>query len=113
VVFGGIAAIGAGFEVAVDVATHHSELSGLTAALSVAVLLAAVLVVMSLLQRRIGLGIRYQQPLVLLGAVLVLAAGAAAAVWDLGLCVLLMGALLAALVAGGLVMSARAGAAVG
>ncbi|MDT7696159.1 MAG: hypothetical protein QOC67_5609 [Pseudonocardiales bacterium] len=113
VVFGGIAAIGAGFEVAVDVATHHSELSGLTAALSVAVPLAAVLVVMSLLQRRIGLGIRYQQPLVLLGAVLVLAAGAAAAVWDLGLCVLLMGALLAALVAGGLVMSARAGAAVG
>jgi hypothetical protein len=69
-----------------------------------------VLVVMSLLQRRIGLGARYQQPLVLLGAVLILAA---AAVWDLGFCVLLMGALLAAHVAVGLVMSARAGAALG
>ena len=107
VVYAGIAALGAGFEVAVDVVTHHSEASPVTAAGAIAVPLAAVLVVLVRLQRRIGFS--HGEPLVLVGAVLFLASAAAAAVWNLGLCVLLMGVLVAATVAVGLVTSARRG----
>jgi len=109
VVYAGIAALGAGFEVAVDVATHHSEASPLTAAASIAVPLAAVLLVLVRLQRRIGVGFAGTEPLVLVGVVLILAGAAAAAVWNLGLCVLLMGVLLAVLVAVSLVTAARSG----
>jgi hypothetical protein len=93
----------------VDVATHHSEASPVTAAAAVVVPLVAVLLVLVRLQRRIGVGFAGSEPLVLVGAVLMLAGAAAASVWNLGLCVLLMGVLLTLMVAVSLVTAARAG----
>jgi low temperature requirement protein LtrA len=107
VVYAGIAALGAGFEVAVDVATHHSEATPVTAAASIAVPLAAVVVVLVWLQRRLGFD--SGEPVVLVGALLILGLAVAASAWNLGLCVLLMGVLLAAMVAVSLVAGARRG----
>jgi O-antigen/teichoic acid export membrane protein len=106
-VFGAIAALGAGFEVAVETEEHLTRVSHLTAALSVAIPLAVFLVVLMRLQRRIGTVHATTQPAVIAIAVLVLAVSAAATMIDLGLVVLIIGVLVAALVATSLTLSSR------
>jgi low temperature requirement protein LtrA len=109
VVFGGIAALGAGFGVAVDTATHHSEVAPRTAALAVAVPLVAVVLVLTLLQGRLGFRGPGHDVTIVVGAVVILGLAFAAAVVGLGLSVLLMGITLTTLVALSLLRAARAG----
>jgi low temperature requirement protein LtrA len=106
-VFGSVAALGAGFEVAVEAEEHPTHVSQLTAALSVAIPAVVFLIVLMRLQRRIGVDHATTQSLVIVTAVLVLATGAAATVVNLGLIVLIMGGLVAALVAASLTLSRR------
>jgi len=108
-VFGSVAALGAGIEVAIETEEGSSSVSELVAALSVAIPLAVYLVVLMRLQRRVGSSYPYAQPLVISTAVLVLAAGTAgtALELDLGLIVLIMGVLVAAQVGACLVGSRR------
>lgn len=92
----GVAALGAGLEVAVDAAAHH-EVSPVAAAWSVAVPVAVYLVVLMRLDRR-GEAADPSQPLVFGGALLVLITAGVVGVLGIGVAVLIMGAILAALV---------------
>jgi low temperature requirement protein LtrA len=94
-VFGGIAALGAGLEVAVDVANHTAHGAGdLTAGLSVAVPVALVLVVLSELRRLTWAAGTSNRVIVGTAAVLLLGCGLLSAVTGPGLAVLLMGVVL-------------------
>lgn len=96
VVFGSVAALGAGLEVAVDAAAHH-EVSPGAAAWSVAVPVAVCPVVLMRLDRRAE-DADPSRPLVLGGALLVLVAAALVDVLGIGVAVLIMGVIVAALV---------------
>jgi hypothetical protein len=93
----------------VDTVTHHSQVTPRAAALAVAVPLVAVLAVLTLLQRRIGFRAPGLNATIAVGLVAIVSLAFAAAVLDLGLCVLLMAAVLAALVAVSLIRAVRAG----
>lgn len=97
VVFGGIAALGAGLEVAVDVANHTAHGAGnLTAGLSVAVPVALVLVVLSELRRLTWAAGTSNRVIVGAAAALLLGCGLLSAVTGPGPAVLLMGVVLVA-----------------
>jgi low temperature requirement protein LtrA len=108
-VFAATAALGAGFEVAVETEEHHTSLTPVTAAGTVAVPLVVVLITLTRLQRRIGSGGGAAQLLVVLAAVLVLGTAAATPVLDLGLSILLMGVILAVIIGFSLVVSTGRG----
>jgi len=95
-VFGSVAALGAGLEVAVDAATHH-EVSLEMAAWSVALPVVVYLLVLMRLDRR-GDAAAPSQPLVFGGVVLILIAAGLVGVLGIGFAVLLMGTVVAALV---------------
>jgi len=107
VVFGGIAAVGAGLEVAVDAEEHVSHVSATTAAFSVAVPIALVLLVLTALRRLTwapgSLAIGY----VAFAVIGVLVCAAVAELVGIGVSVLLMGLVLSAMLAGYLLLLRR------
>ncbi|MDL5154625.1 low temperature requirement protein A [Actinomycetospora termitidis] len=109
-VFGAVAAVGGGIEAAVDVEEHIAHVSPVVAAFSVAVPIAIVLVVLTLLRRLTWASGSLVPGLAIAGAVGVLVcAGLAGLVGD-GIAILLMGlVLIAMLVAFLLVQRRRSG----
>jgi low temperature requirement protein LtrA len=106
-VFGAIAALGAGLEVAVDAQEHVAHISGVAAALSVAIPVAVVLIALSALRTLVWSRETRNWPLVATLAVLLLGCGALAGVVGVGVSVLLMGVVLAGGLTTFLVLAAR------
>jgi low temperature requirement protein LtrA len=106
-VFGAIAALGAGLEVAVDAEEHVAHIGPVGAALSVAIPVAIVLVVLSSLRALVWS--RETRNPVLIGVLVVLLLGCAvlAGVVGVGVAVLLMGVVLSAGVATFLALASR------
>jgi low temperature requirement protein LtrA len=98
VVFAGVAATGAGIEVAVDAEEHTSHVSTTTAAFAIAVPIALVLVVLTLLRRSTWAPGSISYGAVTVGVVGVLVCAALAGLVGIGVSVLLMGLVLAAMV---------------
>jgi low temperature requirement protein LtrA len=111
VVFAGVAATGAGLEVAVDAEEHTSHVSETVAAFAIAVPIALVLVVLTLLRRLTWAPGSISHAAVGLGVVGVLVCAAVAGLVGIGVSVLLMGLVLAAMVAGYLLRLRRRAAA--
>ncbi|MFC4001627.1 low temperature requirement protein A [Prauserella oleivorans] len=107
VVFAALAAVGAGLGVTVDAATHHAHVSEQAAALSVAVPVAVVMLVLAVLHRLTGTGAVERAVLVLAGAVVVLAFAATPPLFGLGGAMVGMGLTVSMTLAGNLVLSAR------
>jgi low temperature requirement protein LtrA len=107
VVFAGVAAVGAGLEVAVDAEEHTSHVSATTAAFSVAIPIALVLIVLTALRRLTwapgSLAVGY----VAFAVVGVLVCATVAEVIGIGVSVLLMGLVLSAMLAGYLLLLRR------
>lgn len=95
-VFGSVAALGAGLEVAVDAAAHH-EVSPDAAAWSVAVPVVVYLLVLMRLDRR-GEAADPNQPLMVGGAVAILVTVGLVGLLGIGVAVVVMGIIVAALV---------------
>ncbi|MCD2193365.1 low temperature requirement protein A [Actinomycetospora endophytica] len=91
VVFAGVAAVGAGLEVAVDAEEHTSHISTTTAAFAVAIPIALVLLVLTGLRRLTWAPGSLAPGWVAFGVVGVLVCAALAGVVGIGLSVLLMG----------------------
>jgi low temperature requirement protein LtrA len=106
-VFGAIAALGAGLEVAVDAEEHVAHIGAVGAAMSVAIPVAIVLIVLSSLRALVWS--RETRNPVLIGvlAVLLLACGVLAGVVGVGVAVLLMGVVLSAGLATFIVLASR------
>ena len=98
-VFAAVAALGAGLEVAADTSGHVSHVESLVAAFAVAVPVAVCLLVLAALHAGTTAGTRPWRRAVLGTAVLVLLAAGATTVIPLAVGVLVMGGLLAGLVA--------------
>jgi len=103
-VFGAIAALGAGLEVAVQVTEHEAHVSPLVAGFAVAVPVALFLVVISLLRRLVWPEGTLTPVLVAVCTVLLLLCPLLAPVAGIGLSVLVMGLLLASALAGFLLL---------
>jgi low temperature requirement protein LtrA len=97
--FGSVAALGAGLEVAVRVAEHRAEVAPLVSGFAVAVPVALCLVLGLLLRRLVRPEGALVAALVVLGAVLLLLCPLLAPVAGIGVAVLAMGVVLAAAVA--------------
>jgi low temperature requirement protein LtrA len=97
--FGSVAALGAGLEVAVRVAEHRAEVAPLVSGFAVAVPVALCLVLGLLLRRLVRPEGALGAALVVLGAVLLLLCPLLAPVAGIGVAVLAMGVVLAAAVA--------------
>jgi low temperature requirement protein LtrA len=112
-VFGAIGALGAGLEVAVDAEEHVAHIGAVGAALSVAIPVAIVLVVLSSLRALVWS--RETRNPVLIGVlvVLLLACGVLAGVVGVGVAVLLMGVVLAAGLATFIALASRRAARAG
>lgn len=95
-VFGAVAALGAGLEVAVDAEEHVAHLGEVAAAYSVAVPVAVVLVVLSSLRALVWSRATRNPVLIGVLVVLLLACAALAGAVGVGLAVLLMGVVLTA-----------------
>jgi low temperature requirement protein LtrA len=106
-VFGAIAALGAGLEVAVDAEEHVAHVGAVAAGLSVAVPVAVVLVVLSSLRALVWARETRNPVLIAVLVVLLLACALLAGVVGVGVAVLLMGVVLAAGVATFLALAAR------
>ena len=106
-VFGSAAALGAGLEVAVDAAAH-GEVSSAVAAWSVAVPVTVYLIVLMRLDRCFDAA-NPSQPLVVGAAVLLLIAAGFVAALGIGIAVLIMGVIVAALVASSVALARRHG----
>ena len=107
VVFAGVAAVGAGLGVAVDVAGHHAHVGEQTATLAVAMPVVLVLLVLAGLHRLTGTGAIAHPAVVLAGALLVLGLVFSPPVLGLGGAILAMGLAVAATLATNLVLLAR------
>ncbi|QFG27091.1 low temperature requirement protein A [Actinomadura sp. WMMB 499] len=99
VVFGSVAAIGAGLEAALDVTEHHAHVSVRAVALAVALPVALFLLALVPLQRLAGAGATVHNVLFAAAAAAVVALGFAAPATGLGGAVLGMGLAVAAVVA--------------
>jgi low temperature requirement protein LtrA len=106
-VFGSVAALGAGLEVAVD-AAEHGEVSSVVAAWSVAVPVTVYLIVLMRLERR-GDAADPSPQLVVGAAVIILITASLATVLGIGIAVLIMGVIVAALVASSVALAGRHG----
>lgn len=106
-VFASVAAVGAGLQAAVDATEHHAELSERGAALSVAVPVALVLVLLGGLHRLTGAGAVPRDLLTAAGAVAVVGLALAAPALGAGGAVLGMGGAVAAALAAGLLAGRR------
>jgi low temperature requirement protein LtrA len=106
-VFGSVAALGAGLEVAVQTSEHAAEIPEAVAGLAVAVPVAVFLVVISQLRRLTWPAGVLNHGFVAATAVLVLVCGALAGVIGLGPAVLAMGVVLGALLAAYFAVSHR------
>jgi low temperature requirement protein LtrA len=95
-VFGSIAALGAGLETAVAVAEHEAHAAPVVAAFAVAVPVALFLVVISLLRGLVWPAGSLMPVLVGAGAVLVLLSALLAPLAGIGVAVLVMGLIIAA-----------------
>ncbi len=104
VVFAGIAATGAGLEVAVDAEEHTAHVSATTAAFAVAIPIALVLLVLTALRRLTWAPGSLALGWVASAVVGVLVSAALAGVIGIGVSVLLMGLVLAAMLAGYLLL---------
>ncbi len=100
VVFAGVAATGAGIEVAVDAEEHTSHVAAITAGFAVAVPIALVLVVLTALRRLTWASGSLAYGYVALAVVGVLVCAGVAGVIGIGVSVLLMGLVLAAMLVG-------------
>ena len=107
-VFAAIAALGAGLEVVAVATERHTELSAAAAALCVAVPTAVYLLIAGPLQARLNPTGALKQRYVVLAAAVMLLIAAGASLLTLPLAVLMMGLLLAALVAAGVISAHRA-----
>jgi low temperature requirement protein LtrA len=107
VVFAGIAAVGAGLEVAVDAEEHVSHVSATTAGFSVAIPIALVLIVLTVLRRLTWASGSLAVGYVAFAVVGVLACAAVAGVVGIGVSVLLMGLVLTAMLTGYLFLLRR------
>ena len=101
-VFASVAAVGAGLEVAIDADAHKAHIGEVAAALTVAVPLAVYLLLVLLLQSRYSETGKVQVLIAVAGAVLLLAASLLATPVGVSLTVLLLGVLMALLLAVGL-----------
>ncbi|NSC24014.1 low temperature requirement protein A [Streptomyces albus subsp. chlorinus] len=108
-VFAALAALGAGLETALDAAEHHAHLSERAAALTVAVPVVAVLLLLGVLHRAAGTGAVGHGLLVVAGALVVSALALAAPALGVGPAVLGMGLAVAATLAANLVVFRRRG----
>jgi low temperature requirement protein LtrA len=106
-VFGAIAALGAGLEVAVDAEEHVAHIGEVAAALSVAIPVAIVLVTLASLRALVWARETRNWPLIATLVVLLLGCGFLAGVVGVGVAVLLMGVVLAAGVTTFLALAAR------
>jgi low temperature requirement protein LtrA len=111
VVFAGVAATGAGLEVAVDAEEHTAQVSATTAAFAVAVPIALVLAVLTALRRLTWAPGSLAPGYVAFAVVGVLVCAGLAGVLGIGVSVLLMGLVLAAMLAGYLRLLRRRAAA--
>jgi low temperature requirement protein LtrA len=110
-VFAGVAATGAGLEVAVDAEEHTSHVSSTAAAFAVAVPIAVVLVVLTALRRLTWASGSLAIGWICFGVVGVLVCAGLAGVIGIGVSVLLMGLVLAVMLVGYLLLlRGRAGA---
>ena len=107
VVFGALAALGAGLESAVDAAGHHAPVSEQGAALAVAVPVIAVLLLLAALHRLTNTGAVAHGLLVLVGALVVLALAFTTSALGLGGAVVAMGVAVSATPATNLVLAHR------
>jgi low temperature requirement protein LtrA len=107
VVFAGVAATGAGIEVAVDAEEHAAHVSATTAAFAVAIPVALVLVVLTALRRLTWAPGSLAPGWVVVAVVGVLACAGLAGVVGIGVSVFLMGLVLAAMLAGYLLLLRR------
>ncbi len=71
-VFGAVAALGAGIEIAVDTATHHSHITGTAAALCVAIPVVVYLLIVGVQHKHLNPTEPFQQRYLVLAAALVL-----------------------------------------
>ena len=106
-VFGAIAALGAGLEVAVDTAEHVAHIGEVAAAFSVAIPVVVVLVVLTQLRRLTWEAHTTNHMIVAVLSVLILAAAALAGLVGVGLSVLLMALVLVGGLALYLTLAAR------
>lgn len=107
VVFGGIAAVGAGLEVAVDAEEHTSHALATTAAFAVAIPMALVLVVLTVLRRLTWAPDSLAHGYIAFAIVGVLVCASVAGVIGIGVSVLLMGLVLTAMLTGYLLLLRR------
>jgi low temperature requirement protein LtrA len=107
VVFAGVAATGAGIEVAVDAEEHTAHVPATTAAFAVAIPVALVLVVLTALRRLTWAPGSLAPGWVVFAVVGVLACAGLAGVVGIGVSVFLMGLVLAAMLAGYLLLLRR------
>ncbi|MEJ2863396.1 low temperature requirement protein A [Actinomycetospora flava] len=106
-VFGAIAALGAGLEVAVDAAEHVAHVGEIAASLSVAIPVAIVLLALATLRALVWSRETRNWPLIATLVVLLLGCGFLAGVVGVGVSVLLMGLVLAAGVTTFLALASR------
>jgi low temperature requirement protein LtrA len=106
-VFGAIAALGAGLEVAVDAEEHVAHVGAVPAALSVAIPVAVVLIALSSLRTIVWSRETRNPLLIALLVVLLVGCGLLAGVVGVGVAVLLMGVVLAAGLTAFLTLAAR------